>query len=116
MAARPSKPFVRRGIIFQSQYAYRQFLAAERGFASPAARNKAIAEMRKVVNQYPGGLNKEQRGVMAAGLADWRGRLGSHIEGIAPAARGSNRLPPELNQMLRDMGPDAYPLWRTLYA
>ncbi len=52
----PAKPFTRRGITFASQYAYRQFLAAEKGFASPAARNKAIKEARKVVDHYPGGL------------------------------------------------------------
>ena len=115
MATRASKPFTRRGIAFASQYAYRQFLAAEKGYASPAARNKAIAEAKKVVTRYPGNLTKPQQGVLAAGIADNRHRIGSFIEGIEPAKRGSSLLPPELNSLIRDMGPDAYPIWRTLY-
>jgi hypothetical protein len=115
MAAKGSKPFVRRGITFASQYAYRQYLAAEKGFASPAARNKAVKATRDLVRQFPGGLTAEQQGVVAAGLADYRHRIGSFVEGTALAKRTSNRLPRELVILLRSMGGDQYPLWRALY-
>lgn len=115
MATGPRKPFVRRGITFSSQYAYRQFLAAERGFATPAARNKAIAAQKRLVSRYPGGLSKEEQGVLAAGLADYQGRIGSHIHGASPETRGSSRLPRELQLLIRRMGADQYPIWRALY-
>jgi hypothetical protein len=109
------KPFTRRGITFASQYAYRQFLAAERGFASPSARNKAVARAKSEMAKYSTGLTPEQRGVLAAGVADYRNRIGSYIQGLPPDQRGSSRLPNYLQQMIRDLGPNAYPIWRMLY-
>jgi len=111
----PSKPFTRRGITFASQYAYRQFLAAERGFATPAARNKAIAQAKKKLAPRRGELSDAQVGALAAGLADYKHRIGSFVEGLAPADRGSNRLPPEVLSLIRSLGANQYPIWRMLY-
>lgn len=114
-APRPSRPFTRRGITFTSQYAYRQYLAAEKGYSTPAARNKAIAAQRRLVEAHATSLTAAQRGVLAAGIADYQGRIGSFVEGQAFAQRGSNRLPPEVLQLLREAGNGAYPLWRVIY-
>jgi len=111
----PSKPFTRRGITFASQYAYRQFLAAERGFSSPAARNKAIAAAKRAITPRRGTLTDGEVGVLSAGIADYKGRIGSFVEGIAPSARGSNRLPPEVIAVMRSLGANQYPIWRMLY-
>ena len=114
-APRPSRPFTRRGITFTSQYAYRQYLAAERGFPTPAARNKAIAAQRRIVDAHATLLTPAERGVLAAGVADWQGRIGSFIEGQPTAQRLSSRLPPELLALLKKADNGAYPVWRLIY-
>lgn len=114
-AGRVAKPFVRRGITFQSQYAYRQFLAAEKGFASPFQRQKAINEVKRRLGRMLITVPKDQAGALAADIADWRRRIGSFVEGQAPTERGSNRLPPEVVARIRSMGDWQWVIWRELY-
>lgn len=109
------KPFVRRGITFASQYAYRQFLATEKGFATPAARNKAIAAAKRVITPRRGQLTDAQVGVLSAGVADYKKRIGSYVEGAPIDKRGSNRLPAELQSLIRSLGDGQYSIWRMLY-
>ena len=115
-APRPSRPFTRRGITFTSQYAYRQFLAAERGLASVPQMRKRQAEAREEIRRLGlGELTQPQAGRLAADIAEWKHRIGSYVEGQAPAERGSSRLPPEMLARLRAMGAGQYPIWRLLY-
>src|SRR5690348_445473 len=114
-AARPGKPFTRGGITYPSQYAYRKAIAARAGFTSPAQRAKARQQSKTIIESYTSTLTPEQRGVLAAQIADWAGALGPYREGTPAAERTSGALPPELYLMLRRLGADAYPLWRLLY-
>jgi hypothetical protein len=115
MPAATPKPFVRRGITFASQYAYRQFLAAEKGYPSKYAREQEVARLHARLDRYTSALTKAERGELIAGVADYKGLIGSYVQGIDPARRGSNRLPDRLVELIKRLGPDAYPIWRTLY-
>lgn len=111
----PRKPFFARGVWWASQSDYREMLAQEAGFASRAERDKKRAEMKKLVVAKPGNLTDAQQGVLAAGLADYQGRIGSFVETGDIAKRGSNLLPRELQVLIREMGDAQYPIWRLLY-
>ena len=111
-------PFVRRGITFPTQQAYRDFLAVERGFLGGRSQmDRAIAaEKRRLAHELQD-LPAPQQGRVAAEMASFRQMqrqgLGPFVEGVPQ----HQRLPQDLLNLLQSLPPSSrYPLWKTLYA
>lgn len=110
-----SKPFRRGGITYPSQYAYRQALAARRGYDSPRA---MYATMRRMAAEQPvlgrliklGAVDGDNAEAVYTEMQAFQRQQHVFVPGrpVAP-------LYPALDAAIRSLGPDAYSIWRQLY-
>src|SRR5689334_12795094 len=102
-----NKHFIRNGIDYGHQGAYRTALAMERGAMTRTQRVRAITKERELIDRYTRSMDLTplQRSRLAAAVLE---RRRSVTPGVAPSQEYLNSLPSVLRRALSTDSPGAY--------